>query len=58
MLNVRGVRVGSVNNVWGVRNLLMWRVILVRVYILYCVHLINIVLFKASSYEFNDSVFL
>jgi hypothetical protein len=57
-MNVRGVRVGCRDFIRGVRNSRMGCVILVRVYILYCVHLINIVLFKASSYEFNDSVFL
>ena len=42
----------------GVRNRIAGSFICVGVYILYCVHLINIVLFKASSYEFNDSVFI
>ena len=58
MLNSEGVRVGCRYFGEGVRNASLCSYIIIRVYILYCVHLINVVLFKSSSYEFNDSVFI
>ena len=57
MLNGEGVRVGCLDFERGVRNLMLGSVILVGVYISYCVHLINVILFKASFFLIKDLVF-